>query len=341
MIQIGIVGATGYGGRELVRLLLAHPEVELVELASTSAPGKRLGDVLPAFRGMTDLAFESFDAQRLAERCDAVFIGVPSTESMELGKALRQAGARVLDIGADFRLKDPALYARYYKKEHTAADLLDEAVYGLVPIYRDEISRARLVAVPGCYPISVIMPLWPLVEHLDASMPVVIDSISGISGAGRSLSEAFHFPEMNENLKAYKLAVHQHVPEIEQELDNKVLVQFTPHVAPLTRGILSTITVRMPNELREAGAVADCYRCYADEPYVRVLGEGNLPEVKWVRGSNYCDFGWVVDERTGNLVIVCAIDNLMGGTAGMAIQCLNLMFGLEETTGLRFGGMAP
>lgn len=337
MIRVGIVGATGYGGRELLRLLFMHPEVELAAVASTSAPGKRLDEVLPAFRGMTDVVFEAFDADTLAQRCDAVFIGVPGTQSMEYGASLRRAGVRVLDLGPDFRLKDAGVFAEYYKKTHTAPDLLGEAVYGLPPVYREALRGAELVAVPGCYPISAILPLRPLLDALSREIPVVVDAISGISGAGRTPSETYHFPEMNENLRAYKLAAHQHTPEIEQELGNRVMVQFTPHVAPLTRGILTTITARPAADL-DLDAL---YACYRDEPYVRVLGAGNLPEVKHVRASNFCDIGWVMDRRTGNLLLVSAIDNLMGGTAGMGIQCLNLMFGLDERAGLEYGGMAP
>lgn len=337
MINVGIVGATGYGGRELLRLLTGHPEANLVAAASTSVSDKLLSEELPAFNKLIDLRFETFDAAALARRCDVVFVGVPGKASMAPVAALRDAGARVIDIGPDFRLKDTAAFSRYYGTEHTAAPLLTESVYGLPPWYREELRRASLVAVPGCYPISAILPLRPLLEAPLTGTPVVIDSISGISGAGKTPTEGFHFPEMNENLKAYKLAVHQHTPEIEQELLNKVTVQFTPHVAPLTRGILTTITVR-PESLFDP---APFYERYAVEPFIRVLGEGRLPEIRYVRGSNFCDFGWVRDERTGNLLIVSAIDNLMGGTAGMAVQCLNLMFGLDETTGLRWGGMAP
>lgn len=337
MIKAGIVGATGYGGRELLRLLAAHPHVEVTALASTTASGERLDEVLPAFRKMFDLRFETFDAEALARQCDVVFVGVPGKASMEPVAALRAAGARVLDIGPDFRLKNLDDFAQYYKAEHTAAHLLPESVYGLVPWYRDALRDAQLVAVPGCYPISAILPLRPLLNAPLGDIPVVIDSISGISGAGRGLSEAFHYPEMNENLKAYKLGVHQHVPEIEQELLHRVTVQFTPHVAPLTRGILTTITLRPAADFDPA----EYYAPYDAEPFVRVLGPGVLPEVKHVRGSNFCDFGWVMDKRTGNLVIVSAIDNLVGGTAGMAVQCLNLMFDLDETEGLRLGGMTP
>ncbi len=337
MIRVGIVGATGYGGREVLRLLATHGGAELVAVASTSAPGERVDAVLPQFRKTIDLSFEAFDAESLAKRCDVVFLGVPSGHSMAVGAALRAAGARVIDIGADFRLKDPAAWKKYYKSDHTAAALLPEAVYGLPPYYRALLPDANLVAVPGCYPVSAILPLRPLLAKAKPAVPVVIDSISGISGAGRSLNEAYHFPEMNENLRAYKLGMHQHVPEIEQELEFKAMVQFTPHVAPLSRGILTTITFRAEGTVDPKAA----YEAYADEPFVRVLGEGVIPEVKNVRGSNFCDIGWVQDARTGNLMIVSAIDNLVGGTAGLAVQCMNLMFGFEETQGLMVGGMTP
>lgn len=337
MIKIGIVGATGYGGRELLRLLGGHPDAHLIAVASTSVAGDPLAKELPAFRKIFDLDFESFDADALAKKCDVVFVGVPGKASMAPVAALREAGARVIDIGPDFRLKDTDAFKQYYGTEHTAAGFLKESVYGLVPWYRDKLADAQLVAVPGCYPISVLLPLRPLLDAPLSNIPVVIDSISGISGAGKTPSEAFHFPEMNENLKAYKLGVHQHVPEIEQELLHKMTVQFTPHVAPLTRGILTTITLRP----EQAFDPACYYERYVDEPFVRVLGAGSLPEIRYVRASNFCDFGWHFDKRTGNLLIVSAIDNLMGGTAGMAIQCMNIMFGLDETTGLRWGGMAP
>ncbi len=336
-MRVGIVGATGYGGRELLRLLLAHPGVELTAVTSTSAGGQKLCDALPAFRGLTDIAFETFDAAKLARTCDVVFLGVPGKESMAPGAELRRAGVRVIDIGPDFRLKSPADFETYYNTAHTAPALLEESVYGLVPYYREAIRDAQLVAVPGCYPISVVLAVRPLLDLPLADVPVVADCISGISGAGRTPNEVFHFPEMNENLRAYKIGIHQHVPEIEQELLRRVQVQFTPHVAPLTRGILSTMTVRLTRKVD----VAACYDVYRNEPFVRVCESGQLPEVKYVRASNFCDIGWVMDERTGNLIVVSAIDNLNGGTAGMAVQCLNLMFGLDEATGLGFAGMAP
>ena len=336
MIRVGIVGATGYGGRELLRLLGGHPEAEVVALSSTTAAGKRLEDELPGFGKLLDLTFETFDAKGLAERCDVVFLGVPGTESMGLVAELREAEANVIDMGPDFRLKDAETFKTYYKTDHAHADLLPESVYGLVPWNREALKGANLVAVPGCYPIGALLPLKPLLATAKPTVPVIIDAISGISGAGRSLNQGFHFPEMNENVWAYKLGVHQHTPEIEQELGGAHPVQFSPHVGPYTRGILSTITLR-PSEPLD---VAACYTCYDDEPFVRVLREGDLPELAAVRATNFCDIGWVMDERTGNLILVSAVDNLVGGTAGMAMQCMNLMFGVDETAGLSFGGMS-
>ena len=336
MIRVGIVGATGYGGRELLRLLGGHPEAEVVALSSTTAAGKRLEDELPGFGKLLDLTFETFDAQGLAERCDVVFLGVPGCESMGPGAELHEAGVKVIDMGPDFRLKDASVFKTYYKTDHAHPDLLNESVYGLVPWNREALKDANLVAIPGCYPIGALLPLKPLLSSAKPSVPVIIDAISGISGAGRSLNQGFHFAEMNENVWAYKLGVHQHTPEIEQELGGSHPVQFSPHVGPYTRGILSTITVR-PSESFD---VAACYDGYDDEPFVRVLGEGNLPQLAAVRGTNFCDIGWVMDERTGNLILVSAIDNLVGGTAGIAIQCMNLMFGVDESAGLALGGMS-
>ena len=239
-----------------MRLAAAHPGVELTVVASTSVSGKRLDEVLPAFRNIYDLTIETFDVKALAKKCDAVIIGVPSGKSISVVSELRGAGARVLDLGGDFRLKDPAKFEMYYNEKHGAPHLLADAVYGLAPIYREEFKTAQLVCVPGCYPVGAILPLRPILDHAQAAVPIVIDSISGASGAGRKPSEGFHFSEMNENLKAYKLAVHQHVPEIEQELGNRAMVQFTPHVAPLTRGILTTITFRATGDVDPAAAYA-------------------------------------------------------------------------------------
>ena len=243
MIKVGMVGAIGYGGREFMRLLMAHPEAELVAAVELEG-GKRLDEVLPAFRKLTDVVIETFDPASLAKRCDVLFIAVPGTKSMALGAALRAEGAVVMDLGSDFRLKSAAAYKQYYHDEYTHPELVEQAVYGHVPWYREQLRGADLVAVPGCFPISVITPLKPLVAAAVTEVPIIVNAVTGVSGGGRAPNEVFHFPAMNENLKAYKIAVHQHTPEIEQELGGEALVQFTPHVAPLTRGILSTIALR-------------------------------------------------------------------------------------------------
>lgn len=335
MVRVGIIGATGYGGRELARLLAAHPEAMLVKAGSTSHAGEPLSAVLPNLAGLVDVTLDPVDAPAFARDCDVVFLGVPGTESMAIAKALRTEGARVIDMGPDFRLRDTEAFHEYYKTDHTAPELLGEAVYGLPPFYREVLKSAQLVAVPGCYPVSAIVPLRPLLAQATPTVPVVVDAVSGVSGAGRGLAQHFHFSEMNENAWAYKVARHQHTPEIEQETGNVAKIQFTPHVGPYTRGILSTITVRFEEKVD----VESICRVYDDEPFVRVLGEGGIPTLSNVRGSNFCDFGWVSDARTGNLILVSAVDNLVGGTAGIALQCMNIMFGLDETTGLRLGGL--
>jgi len=337
MIRVGIVGATGYGSRELLRLLAMHPGAEVTSVTSESAAGRPLCEALPALRGLYDIECEVFDSDQVADRCDVVFVGVPSAKSMPFVVPLRERGVRVVDIGPDFRLSDPAVFEQYYGEKHAAPELLDEAVYGLVPMNRAAIEKTNLVAVPGCYPISAILPLHPILQAALPEIPVVVDSISGITGAGRTPNDTYHFPEMNENVRAYSVSTHRHTPEIEQALGGKTLVQFSPHVAPYSRGILSTITVRPTKDFD----IGSCYAAYADEPFIRILGENRLPEVKYVRDSNFCDIGWVKDARTGNLILISAIDNLIGGTAGMAIQSMNLMFGLDERTALTRPGMAP
>ncbi|MGC8739436.1 MAG: N-acetyl-gamma-glutamyl-phosphate reductase [Candidatus Hydrogenedens sp.] len=336
MIKVGIVGAIGYAGREFVRLLIAHPQAQLV-CAVAMETGKKLQDVLPNFRKLVDVELETFDPDAISKKCDVVFFALPAGKSMPLASELVKRGVVVMDLGSDFRIKDAEVYSKFYKIQYTHPELVSRAVYGLVPWYREQIKKADIVAVPGCFPISNILPLKPLVQYAEPNIPIVIDSVSGVSGAGRSLNELFHFPNMNENMRAYRIGNHQHIPEIEQEIGGKYQVQFTPHVAPLTRGILSTITLRPTKEVNPG----EIYKCYDTETFVRVLPEGQFPEINYVRNSNFCDIGWTYDGRTGNIVIVSAIDNLVGGTAGMGIQCLNVRFGFPEDTGLRFAGMMP
>jgi N-acetyl-gamma-glutamyl-phosphate reductase len=265
---------------------------------------------------------------------------------MAVGADLVQRGARVLDLSADFRLKDPALYPRWYKMDHTATHLLKEAVYGLPELHRAEIVPARLVAVPGCYPTSAVLGLAPLVaEGLVDPDTIVIDSMSGVSGAGRKAELAYQYSEVNENLKAYGVATHRHTPEIEQELTRlagrDVTVTFTPHLTPMTRGILTTITAALQSA-RSTADLLERYRgFYARAAFVRLLPEGQLPETKHVLHANFCDIGLVSDSRTGRVIVVTAIDNLVKGASGQAVQCFNLMAGLEERTGLWIPGLFP
>ena len=347
MINVGIVAPTGYGGREIVRLLAAHPEVEISVLASSSAAGRPLSDVVPGLRGVVDTVCVEPDPELLGD-CDLVFFAMPAGMAFRLAVSMRKRHIPVIDTGPDFRLVDPAVYEVYYGLEHRAERLLDDSVYGLPEVYRDEIRTAPLVAVPGCYPTSIILPLLPLYGAglVDMSRPAVVNSVSGISGAGRGLSETFHFPEAATNVRAYKVGRHQHTPEIEQELtkiaERDVHVLFIPHTAPFTRGILTTIVVPLSGEIDDPDEVHKVIDdCYQKEPFVRVMPPGELPETKYVAGSNFCDIGVVVDHRSRSVVLVCAIDNLVRGTAGTAVLCLNIRFGFDEQTGLWQGAMTP
>ena len=331
----------------MVRILSCHPEVQIEALASHSIAGEEFSSAVGAFRCVADMVCEEFDAALLAERCDAVFVAVPATQSGPLVKALHGAGAKfVLDTGPDFRLKDAGAFAQYYGEEHPAPELLADSVYGLAETNREAIKGAKIVAVPGCYPIGLILAVAPLLKKDDlARSPLIVNSVSGISGAGRSLSEDFHFPEANENARAYKVAVHQHTPEMEQEISRiagrDIQVIFVPHTVPMTRGIITTATVSLEKTVDQDGLEALYNGFYADEPFVRVLPRGKLPETKNVRGSNFCDVAVTYDPRTERAVAVSAIDNLTKGTAGQAVQDMNILFGLDETCGLWWGAMSP
>ncbi len=330
-----------------MRILSCHPEVHIEALASHSTAGEQFSSTVGAFRSIADVMCEGFDAASLAERCDAVFVAVPATQSGPLVKALHGAGAKfMLDTGPDFRLKDAKTFAQYYGVEHPAPELLVDSVYGLAETNREAIKGARIVAVPGCYPIGLILAVAPLLKEDDlVGSPLIVNSLSGISGAGRSLSEDFHFPEANENARAYKVAVHQHTPEMEQEIGRiagrDIRVVFVPHTVPMTRGIITTATVPLEKALDQDGLETLYNDFYADERFVRVLPRGKLPETKDVRGSNFCDVAVKCDPRTGRAIAVSAIDNLTKGTAGQAVQDMNILFGLEETCGLWWGAMSP
>ncbi|MBA2848777.1 N-acetyl-gamma-glutamyl-phosphate reductase [Thermosulfuriphilus ammonigenes] len=339
MIKVAVVGASGYTGAELLRLLACHPEVEVVSITSRKEKGRLLKDVFPSLAlAYPDLHFEDPEPKTLARKADLVFCCVPHRAAMAIVPDLLAAGVKVVDFSADFRLKDPATYERWYETKHTAPELLDEAVYGLPEIWREEIMEAHLVAGPGCYPTSVILPLHPLLSQGLIEREVIIDSKSGVSGAGRAAKLPLIFAEVNEAFRAYGLPGHRHIPEMEQELSfaagSEVRVSFVPHLLPITRGILSTIYV-FPrpgvsgDHLREA-----LKKAYQGEPFVSVLPPGELPDVAHVRGTNQCRLAVVPDERTARVVIISVIDNLVKGAAGQALQCMNLMCGLKETMGL-------
>ncbi len=344
--RVAIAGASGYTGVELLRLLLQHPLTKVVALTADTHANQPITRVFPSLAGFLDLTCHPLDTAKLAAEAEFVFLGLPHKTSMAVGADLIQRGTRVLDLSADYRLKDPAAYPRWYGVEHVAPHLLKEAVYGLPELHRDEAADARLVAVPGCYPTGAVLGLAPLIaEGLVDPDSIIIDAISGVSGAGRKAELAYHYSEANENLKAYAVTSHRHTPEIEQELGRlagrEVTVSFTPHLAPLTRGILTTITASLQSWRSTADLLSLFRRFYRDAPFVRILGEGQLPETKQVLHSNFCDVGLIPDARTGRAIVVTAIDNLVKGASGQAVQCLNLMAGLDERAGLWIPGLFP
>ncbi|MBT3267273.1 N-acetyl-gamma-glutamyl-phosphate reductase [Candidatus Poribacteria bacterium] len=346
-MRIGIVGAGSYPACELVRLLAGHPGgLSLEVITSRTADGRRISDVSPNLRGYCDLAFEPTGLDTLRGRVDTVVLSVPHRAAQEHVPSLLDAGFRVVDFSADFRLHDADTYENWYGTEHVARGFLGRAVYGLPERYRDDIRDADLVANPGCYPTSGILGALPLIaDGLVEPDSLIIDSKTGMSGASRTPSDSAHFVSRHENITAYNIGKHRHTPEIEQELgavtDADVTVSFTPHLMPMTRGILSTMygTLRRPTT---TDAVLERYRVrYKDEAFVQVLDAGKPAETKAVLGSNNVHIGAEVDARVGRVVVTCAIDNLGKGAAGAVVQNLNLMAGLDETSGLAFPGMMP
>lgn len=344
--RVAVAGASGYTGVELLRLLLQHPCAEVVGLTAEAHANQPISTVFPSLARFLDLACVALDTAKLAVEAEFIFLALPHKTSMAVGADLIQRGARVLDLSADFRLKDAAAYPRWYGLEHAAPHLLKEAAYGLPELHRAAIADARLVAVPGCYPTGAVLGLAPLVaEGLVDPDTIVINAISGVSGAGRKAELSYQYSEVNESLKAYGVGKHRHTPEIEQELGRligrEVTVSFTPHLAPLTRGILTTITASLVSR-RSAADLLPLYRTfYREAPFVRILAEGRLPETKHALHSNFCDIGVVSDARTGRVIVVTAIDNLVKGASGQAVQCFNLMAGLDERTGLWIPGLFP
>ena len=347
MIRAAIAGASGYSGAELVRWLHDHPDVELGALAAGRRAGQPVEAVFPHLGGVAEGDLVETDWDRLGSDADVVFLALPHGEALAAAPRLLDAGARVVDLGADFRLRDPAAYRRWYGAEHTATDLLAEAVYGLTEWRRDAVAGARLVANPGCYPTASSMALKPVLENFGDRVTgaIVIDAKSGVSGAGRNPRDGYQYAELNENFKPYGSGVHRHQPEIEQELaaggGAGAQVFFSPHLAPMTRGILAACYVPMSEAPSREELEAAFLDRYADEPFVRVLTQQVLPQTKATLGSNYCDIAVRVDRERGLAVVFSAIDNLVKGAAGQAVQNMNVLFGLPETTGLLASPVFP
>ncbi|MEK6777442.1 MAG: N-acetyl-gamma-glutamyl-phosphate reductase [bacterium] len=346
MINIAIAGATGYTGSELLRLLYLHPEARVIRITSEQHSGAHLSEVFPQFGELMDLTYESLDAEALVKDADLVFLALPHTLSMEIVPRILEHGVRLVDLSADFRLKNVSQYRTWYKVDHTVPELLKQSVYGLPELYRNEITEARLLANPGCYPTCALLGLAPLIKGgFIQTQGIVIDAKSGISGAGKTPKPHLHFPEANEALAAYRIGEHQHTPEIEQEIsriaEQKITLNFTPHLIPMNRGLLCT-SYGILNRKASTGDLVDAYKTfYADEPFIRVHAQGSLPNTRDVRGTNRCDIGLKVDERTGRVIVVSVIDNLVKGASGQAVQNMNLMMGIKETTGLDLPPLTP
>jgi len=342
LAKCAVVGASGYAGEELVRLLLAHPLAELVQVTSRQSVGKRLEEVFPRFTHQKkghELIFTDSDPESVLGNASIVFLALPHGVTAGIAKKFLDGGARVIDLSADFRLRDSKLYKQFYGGAHAAPELLKQAVYGLPEVYFGQIADATLVACPGCYPTSILLPLLPLVrEKLVAADDITIASLSGVTGAGRKIEADYQFAECNESARPYGIPKHRHLSEIEQELTVvtrvKAPVQFVPHLVPMNRGILSTMFLRPESDVDEREVEAVYKDAYKTAPFVRLLGRERLPDTKNVAGTNFIDIGWRLDSRTGRLIVMSAIDNLVKGTSGQAIQCLNLMCGYPETAGL-------
>ena len=344
MIKAAILGATGYAGAELARLLSGHKETELVYLASHSYAGKRFSDIYPGMKGAVDDVLQEDDINKAAEHADVIFLALPAglASSIVTEKLLEKCV--VIDLGADYRLHDKNIYEKWYKTEHHSPSFLSEAVYGLPEIHREMIKGKRLIANPGCYTTCSILTLYPLVkEGLIDTESIIIDAKSGTSGAGRGEKLTSLYSEVNESIKPYGVTTHRHTPEIEQELSEaagkSVVVEFTPHLVPMNRGILSVCYAKLVKGISD-GDVRNAYaKAYGTERFIRLID--TIPETRYVKGTNLVDISFRINERTGNIIAMGAIDNLVKGAAGQAVQNMNIVFGLDEDEGLPAGAGMP
>lgn len=347
-IRAGLVGVTGYSGMEMFRLLGMHPDIKLTRATSRREAGKKVRELFPYAQGLpfSELVVSEPDVGDLADNCDVVFLAVPHGAAMNLAAELLKKGLRVVDLSADFRLRDPSVYRQWYGLEHEHRELLERAVYGLPEFYSERIKKTSLVANPGCYPTSAILALAPALSREMASPEhIVVDSKSGATGAGRGAKQANLFCEVYDNFRAYNLGGHRHTPEIEQELSllsgGEMTISFNTHLLPTNRGILSTCYMQLKKDLSQEEIVAAYEAFYRDSPWVRVLPSGTLPETRWVRGTMYCDLGLVREPRSGRLIAVSAIDNLCRGASAQAVANANLMLGLDVKTGLNLFPLLP
>jgi N-acetyl-gamma-glutamyl-phosphate reductase len=348
--RVAIIGASGYSGEELVKLLIHHPYAELVAVTSRQNAGQTLAQVFPKFASHPQsktLRFAEPNAELLARQAEVVFLALPHGVAAEYAIPLLAAGCVVIDLSADFRLKSPEVYRDFYAHEHPAPELLKKSVYGLPEIYRQEIKQSQLIASPGCYPTSILLPTIPLLKTgLIEPAGIIADSLSGVTGAGRKAEVDYLFCECNESVRPYGVPKHRHLSEIEEQLSfaagAKVVIQFTPHLIPVNRGILTTLYLTPEMNFSQAGEMAAlaekisaCYAAaYAGEPFVRLLEGKALPDTKNVVGTNVCEIAWRLDPRTGRLIVMSAEDNLLKGASGQAVQSLNLLSGWPETAGL-------
>ena len=346
MVKASVIGATGYAGVELIKLLCLHPHVELMYLTSQSYTGQKIQDVYPHLRGFIDQELKAQNIDEIDAVSDVVFLALPHGHAVPVAEKICAQGKKVIDLGADLRFRDTSVYEDWYHVKHENPSLSMKAVYGLPEIYRDKIKDARAVGNPGCYPTSALLALYPLIkEDLIDLSTIIIDSKSGVSGAGRSAVITSLYGECAENMKAYNVGKHRHTPEIEQALSEvagcAVYVSFTPHLIPMTRGILTTAYA----VLNSKGKEADINRLYQDyyqnEYFVRVHPAGVWPQTKWVTGTNFCDIGVAVDSRTNRIVVTAVIDNLVKGAAGQAVQNMNILFDFPEKTGLELVPLYP
>jgi N-acetyl-gamma-glutamyl-phosphate reductase len=339
VIKIAICGGSGYTGVELLRILSNHPHAAVTAVTSEKSAGRKITELFPHLHRYADISYEPLNKERLLDKADIFFLALPHGASQEAVNFFFRSGKKVIDLSADYRLADPKTYARWYGILHDFTGTLKKAVYGLPELHRKKIAKAKLIANPGCYPTSAILGLMPMIKkkYVDVSY-LVVDSKSGTSGAGRKADVAVSFCEVNEGFKAYGIGTHRHTPEIEQELSTlageKIAVNFTPHLLPVDRGILTTIYARVNRKLSQEDILAIYKRAYAGEPFVKVLDSGFYPNIKNVRGTNFCEIGLKLNDRTNTLIIVSAIDNLVKGASGQAVQNMNIMAGFDETEGL-------